>query len=67
MSDVASAAQMVIGPGMGMDRILAFFEQSGADELPFLGADGRFIGFISKSRALGAYRAKLLELVEENE
>ena len=67
VSDVASAAQMVIGPGMGMDRILAFFEQSGADELPFLGADGRFIGFISKSRALGAYRAKLLELVEENE
>jgi hypothetical protein len=52
---------------MGMDRVLAYFEQSGADELPFLGADGRFIGFISKSRALGAYRAKLLELVEESE
>ena len=67
VSDVASASQMVIGPGMGMDSVLAFFEQSGADELPFLGADGRFIGFISKSRALGAYRAKLLELVEENE
>jgi chloride channel protein, CIC family len=67
VSDVASAPQTVIGPGMGMDRVLASFEQSGADELPFLGADGRFIGFISKSRALGAYRAKLLELVEENE
>jgi hypothetical protein len=50
-----------------MDRVLAFFEQSGADELPFLGADGRFIGFISKARALGAYRAKLLELSEEAE
>jgi chloride channel protein, CIC family len=67
VSDVASPPQLVIGPGMGMDRVLASFEQGGADELPFLGADGRFIGFISKSKALGAYRAKLLELVEENE
>ena len=67
VSDVASAPSTVIGPGMGMDRVLAFFEQSGADELPFLGADGRFIGFISKAKALGAYRAKLLELLEESE
>jgi len=67
VSDVAQAPQLVMGPGMGMDRALAYFEQSGADELPFLGADGRFIGFISKARALGAYRAKLLELVEESE
>ncbi len=67
VSDVASAPQWVIGPGVGMDRVLAFFEQGGVDELPFLGADGRFVGFISKSRALGAYRAKLLELVEESE
>jgi chloride channel protein, CIC family len=67
VSDVAVAAQYLIGPGMGMDRVLASFEQSGSDELPFLGADGRFIGFITKSRALGAYRAKLLELSEELE
>jgi CIC family chloride channel protein len=67
VSDVASAPQSVIGPGMGMDKILALFEQGGADELPFLGADGRFVGFISKARALGAYRAKLLELVEDSE
>jgi chloride channel protein, CIC family len=67
VSDVATAPQLLIGPGMGMDRILASFEQSDADELPYLGADGRFIGFISKSRALGAYRAKLLELLEESE
>lgn len=52
---------------MGMDTVLAYFEQSGVDELPFLGADGRFVGFISKSRALGAYRAKLIELAGENE
>jgi CIC family chloride channel protein len=65
VSDVASAPQFTVGPGMGMDVVLAAFEQSGADELPFLGADGRFIGFISKSRALGAYRAKLRELSEE--
>jgi chloride channel protein, CIC family len=67
VSDVAQAPQILIGPGMGMDRVLAYFEQSGEDELPFLGADGRFIGFISKARALGAYRAKLLELLEETE
>jgi CIC family chloride channel protein len=67
VSDVAYAPQTVIGPGMGMDKVLAYFEQSGAEELPFLGADGRFIGFISKARALGAYRAKLLELLEESE
>jgi chloride channel protein, CIC family len=67
VADVASAPLVVIEPGMGMDRVLAFFEQGCADDLPFLGADGRFVGFISKSRALGAYRAKLLELVEESE
>lgn len=67
VSDVASAPALVIGPGTSMERILAIFEQGGGDELPFLGADGRFIGFISKSRALEAYRAKLLELVEEGE
>ena len=67
VSDVASPPQIVIGPGMGMDRVLASFEQGKADELPFLGADGRFIGFITKSRALGAYRAKLRELSEESE
>jgi CIC family chloride channel protein len=67
VSDVASPPQFVIGPGMGMDRVLAYFEQGGADELPFLSADGRFVGFITKSRALGAYRAKLRELSEENE
>jgi chloride channel protein, CIC family len=67
VSDVASAPRLLIGPGMGMDIVLASFEQSGDDELPYVGADGRFIGFISKSRALGAYRAKLLELFEESE
>jgi CIC family chloride channel protein len=67
VSDVASAPALLIGPGTSMDTVLASFEQSGADELPFIGADGRFVGFITKSRALGAYRAKLLELSEESE
>jgi CIC family chloride channel protein len=67
VSDVAFAPQVVLGPGMGMERVLASFEQSKSDELPFLGADGRFIGFISKAKALGAYRAKLLELTEGSE
>jgi chloride channel protein, CIC family len=67
VSDVASAPPAILGPGMGMEQVLAAFEQHGADELPFVGADGRFIGFISKSKALGAYRTKLLELFEESE
>jgi CIC family chloride channel protein len=67
VSDVASAPVAVIGPGMGMDKVLALFEQGIGDELPYLGADGRFIGFISSTRALGAYRSKLLELIEESE
>jgi chloride channel protein, CIC family len=66
VSDVAAPPQVLIGPGMGMDRVLAAFEQLEIDELPFLGADGRFVGFISKTRALGAYRAKLRELSEDN-
>jgi chloride channel protein, CIC family len=67
VSDVASAPPAVLGPGVGMEQVLEAFEQHGADELPFVGADGRFVGFISKSKALGAYRAKLLELFEESE
>jgi chloride channel protein, CIC family len=67
VSDVASAPPEVLGPGMGMEQVLAAFERHGIDELPFVGADGRLIGFISQAKALGAYRSKLLELFEESE
>jgi CIC family chloride channel protein len=65
VSDFASAPQAVLGPGMGMEATLDLFERTGADELAYVGADGRFLGFISRVRALEAYRAKLAELFEE--
>jgi CIC family chloride channel protein len=66
-SDFASAVPEVIGPGIDMTSVLDAFDRSGAEELPCVDGDGRFIGFILKSRVLAAYRSKVLELLEDRE
>ena len=45
-----------------MESVLAKFDSTGAWRLPVLDADKKYLGFISKSRILMAYRSELKEI-----
>lgn len=45
-----------------MDSVLEKFEKTDAWRLPVLSTDGKYLGFISKSRILSAYRDELREI-----
>ena len=49
-----------------MDSVIAKFEKTEAWRLPVIDADGKYVGFISKSRILMAYRAELKEITTED-
>ena len=44
-----------------VSQIMQKFKESGAWNLPVVKDNGVYIGFISKSKLLSAYRAKLLQ------
>ena len=46
----------------GMEEVMEKFAKCGSWRLPVLDADGRYLGFISKSRVLEAYREALREI-----
>ena len=45
--------------------VLEKFENTGAWNLPVIDKEGRYVGFISKSHILTAYREKLKEMTQE--
>ena len=45
--------------------VLEKFEQTGAWNLPVVDREGRYLGFLSKSNILTAYRDKLREMTQE--
>lgn len=45
-----------------IEDVMSKFERTEAWRLPVINADGRYLGFISKSRLLMAYRAELREI-----
>jgi len=49
-----------------MDSVIAKFDKTDAWRLPVVDADGKYVGFISKSRILMAYRAELKEITAED-
>ena len=49
-----------------MDDVMDTFEASGAWNLPVVDKDGRYIGFVSRSRLFNAYRRWLKETSQEN-
>ena len=61
VSDVMKAAPSVIFSNDSMEKIMQKFKESGAWNLPVL-KDKKYIGFISKSKLLTAYRNKLIEV-----
>ncbi len=48
-----------------MDTVMRQFDETGAWNLPVEDEDGRYMGFVSKSKIFGAYRDVLLELSDE--
>lgn len=59
-------APAFIGENEKMDKVLKKFEHTDAWRLPVLDSSLRYIGFISKSRILMAYRSELKELNSED-
>lgn len=48
--------------GSSMDEVFAKFEESGAWNLPVVDENGKYQGFVSRSRILSIYRSRLVEL-----
>lgn len=48
-----------------MDSVMRQFDDTGAWNLPVEDENGRYLGFVSKSKIFGAYRNVLLELSDE--
>ena len=51
--------------GDPMDTVMRKFDETGAWNLPVEDSDGRYLGFVSKSKIFSAYRNVLIELSEE--
>ena len=48
-----------------MDKVMSDFDRTGAWRLPVVDEDGHYLGFISKSRVLMAYREALKEISQD--
>ena len=59
VKDLMHMPPSFISPSEGMQEVMEKFERSGAWNLPVVG-EGRYMGFVSKSRIFNAYRKKLI-------
>jgi len=66
-SDIAEPVKDIIPPGTNMSEVLALFEETNAEEIPCVRGDGKFVGFINRSRAFEAYRNQVMDLSEDKE
>lgn len=64
ISEILQPVENTVSIEDGMERIMAEFDFTKAEKLP-VNANGKFIGFIDKTRVLEQYRQKLQEMVIE--
>ena len=64
--NIMESAPEYIYAGEKMESVMAKFDRTGAWRLPVVDADRKYLGFISKSRLLMAYRAELKEIASED-
>ncbi len=62
VQDFMKSAPTVIFNTDSIEQIMQKFKESGSWNLPIVQHDGTYIGFISKSKLLSAYRSKLLQV-----
>ena len=48
-----------------MDKVMDIFENTGAWNLPVIDAEGKYLGFVSKSKIFNSYRKVLVHFSEE--
>jgi CIC family chloride channel protein len=63
--DYMQSPSDVVRMGEGMDVVARRFEKTGAWNLPVVDRHNNYLGFVSKSKILTAYREMLLELNQE--
>ena len=63
--DLMEPAPAIVHQTDRMEDVMRMFDKTEAWRLPVLDADGKYIGFISRSRILAAYRDKLKEFSED--
>ena len=63
--DIMERAPEIIHISDSMPDVVAKFEATGAWRIPVVDADGKYLGFMSRSRLLIAYRDELKSLTEE--
>ncbi|MDR2232804.1 MAG: chloride channel protein [Tannerella sp.] len=51
----------IISSDMSMEKIMRLFDDTKAWNLPVVDSEGRYIGFVSKSKIFGAYREVLVD------
>ncbi len=64
--NIMESAPDYIYAGEKMESVMAKFDKTGAWRLPVVDADRKYLGFISKSRLLTAYRQELKEIASED-
>jgi len=64
--NLMQAAPDYIHVGEKMESVMAKFDRTDAWRLPVVDDDRKYLGFISKSRLLMAYRAELKEIASED-
>ena len=64
--NIMEAAPEFVYADEKMESVMAKFDRTGAWRLPVVDAERKYLGFISKSRLLMAYRAELKEIASED-
>ena len=64
--NIMEAAPEYIHVGEKMESVMAKFDRTGAWRLPVIDDGRKYLGFVSRSRLLTAYRAELKEIALED-
>ena len=65
VKDFMELPQAVVKVDEKMESVMRKFDRTQAWRLPVVDADGRYVGFVSKSRILSAYRQELKEISQD--
>jgi CIC family chloride channel protein len=63
--DVMKLPPALVTTGESMQSVLDKFETSGAWNLPVVGENGQYVGFVSKSKIFSSYRNMLQQFSDE--
>lgn len=65
VSDFMNELQVKLFDTDSMEQVMRTFDATGAWNLPVVDADGKYLGFVSKSKVLNAYREVMLKFSED--